>query len=61
MNIDKIRKRQSDLPVQAGPEWVEVYRCAAIKLPTALLLIIVYQVLHKHRHDDCWCHTGYWQ
>ncbi len=23
---------------------------------TALLLIIVYQVPHKHRHDGCWCH-----
>jgi hypothetical protein len=24
----------------------------------ALLLIIVYQVLHMHRHDGCWCHHG---
>ena len=44
MNIDKIRKRQSALPVQAGREWVSVHVCAAIKVTHGIIPIIVYQV-----------------
>lgn len=53
MNIDKEASMRSACSGRAGMGrhvWMRRHQ------PKALLLITVYQVLHMHRHDGCWCH-----